>query len=121
MAGIDGNYVSVLEGLKEKIRLARQKTVLAVNRELLLVYWEIGNTILQQQSVQGWGAKVIDKLAADLQGEFPDMKGFSVRNIKYMRAFAEAWPLFVQQPAAQIQNNEKQTVVIVQKQLAQLF
>lgn len=120
MDGIDHNYFSILENLKEKIRLARQKTVLTVNKELLQVYWEIGNTILQQQAAQGWGAKVIDKLAADLKNEFSDMKGFSVRNIKYMRAFAEAYPQFMQQSAAQIQDVEKQAVIIVQQAAAQL-
>ena len=120
MAGIDHNYFSILEILKEKIRLARQRTVLTVNKELLQVYWEIGSTILQQQAVQGWGTKVIDKLASDLKNEFPDMKGFSVRNIKYMRAFAEAYPQFMQQPAAQIQDADRQAVIIVQQVAAQL-
>ena len=62
----------------------------------------MGNTILEQQAERGWGTKVIDKLSADLKSEFPDMKGFSVRNIKYMRAFAAAYPLFMQQLAAQL-------------------
>ena len=54
MAGIEKDYYNILEGLKEKIRLARQKAALAVNRELLQVYWEIGNAILQQQKEEGW-------------------------------------------------------------------
>lgn len=98
------NYPVVLKELKEKIRQAQLKAVHAVNNQLLSVYWEIGNTILQQQKSEGWGTKVIDRLAVDLKMEFPDMKGWSVRNIKYMRAFAEAYPdfLIVQQPAAQL-------------------
>jgi predicted nuclease of restriction endonuclease-like (RecB) superfamily len=69
------NYSDILSSLKEKIRLARQKAAVAVNNEILLVYWEIGYTILQQQKEEGWGTKVIDRLAADLKTEFPDMKG----------------------------------------------
>jgi predicted nuclease of restriction endonuclease-like (RecB) superfamily len=100
-------YSSVLGELKEKIRESRQRASLSVNYQLLAIYWEIGKTILQQQSELGWGAKVIDRLSADLRTEFPGMKGLSVRNMKYMRAFAEAWPFFpfVQPPAAQIQGS----------------
>jgi len=103
------NYPIILNQLKEKIRQARLKAVHAVNNQLLIVYWEIGNTILQQQKSEGWGTKVIDRLAVDLKMEFPDMKGWSVRNIKYMRAFAEAYPdfLIVQQPAAQLATAQK--------------
>lgn len=116
------NYTSVLAGLKEKIRSARLKAVQAVNREMLMVYWEIGNTILVQQRDEGWGAKVIDRLAADLKIEFPDFKGLSSRNLKYMRAFAEAYPQFiiVQQAVAQLQNTDIQGSEFVQVPLAQL-
>ncbi len=70
----------------------------------MLLYWQIGNDILIRQAQQGWGAKVIERLAQDLRSAFPDMKGFSPRNLKYMRAFAEAWPdaELVQQAAAQL-------------------
>ena len=67
-----------------------------------MLYWRIGKIILEQQESQGWGTKVVDKLANDLRKAFPDMKGFSSRNLKYMRAFAEAYPIFVQDPLAQI-------------------
>lgn len=78
--------------------------VLAVNRELVLLYWQIGHDILSRQQQQGWGAKVVTQLAKDLQKEFPQMKGFSRTNLLYMRAFAEAYPdeQFVQQVAGQI-------------------
>lgn len=68
----------------------------------MALYWQIGRDILEQQ--QGWGARVIDRLARDLRVTFPDMRGFSPRNLKYMRALAEAWPSgeFVQQAAAQL-------------------
>jgi predicted nuclease of restriction endonuclease-like (RecB) superfamily len=63
----------------------------AVNRELILLYWQIGRDILARQAEQGWGAKVIDRLSHDLRTAFPEMKGFSPRNLKYMRAFAAEW------------------------------
>jgi len=80
------------------------RAAVAVNSELVLLYWGIGRDILQRQQEQGWGAKIIDQRAADLLQEFPEMSGFSVRNLKYMRAFAEVWPdePIVQQVAAQI-------------------
>ncbi len=101
---IPPDYAAWLAELKTTIRMARLKAGLAVNRELVLLYWRIGKEILERQSAQGWGAKVIDQLARDLRAEFPDMRGLSPRNMKYMRAFAEAWPEegFVQQAAAQI-------------------
>jgi len=97
-------YAEFLADLKKRIRRARVKAALSANRELILLYWEIGRMILERQKEEGWGSKVIDRLAQDLRREFPDMKGFSARNLKYMRAFAEAYPdkEFVQQVAAQI-------------------
>lgn len=97
-------YADWLANLKGRVHDAQQRATLAVNRELILLYWQIGCDILTRQSTQGWGAKVIERLAHDLRAAFPEMKGFSPRNLKYMRAFAEAWPEieFVQQAAAQI-------------------
>ena len=90
--------------LKSRIKAAQLRASVAVNRELVLLYWQIGRDILERQLRERWGAKVVDRLAADLKREFPDMKGFSVRNLKYMRRFAEAWneDEFVQQVAAQL-------------------
>lgn len=98
------DYETFLHGLKERIRTAQVRAALAVNRELTLLYWQIGQDILQRQRQQGWGAKVVTKLAKDLQNEFPSMKGFSRTNLLYMRAFAEAYPdeAIVQQVAGQI-------------------
>lgn len=98
------HYDQFFAELKERIRTAQVKAALAVNRELVLLYWGIGRDILQRQLEQGWGAKVIDRLSHDLRNAFPTMKGFSSRNLKYMRALAEAYPdeEFVQQVAAQI-------------------
>ncbi len=85
-------YGEWLADLRHRIHHARQSATLAVNRELIALYWQIGQDILVRQEAQGWGAKVIDRLAHDLRSAFPDMKGFSPRNLKYMRAFAHAWP-----------------------------
>jgi predicted nuclease of restriction endonuclease-like (RecB) superfamily len=97
-------YADWLADLKGRIHTAQQRATLAVNRELVLLYWQIGCDILARQAAQGWGAKVIERLEQDLRTAFPDMKGFSPRNLKYMRAFAEAWPdaQFVQQAVAQL-------------------
>lgn len=98
------DYAALLGDLKGRIRSAQTRAALAVNRELVLLYWHIGHSILTRQAQEGWGAKVVDQLARDLKAEFPDLKGFSPRNLKYMRAFAAAWPdpEFVQQLAAQL-------------------
>ncbi len=85
-------YADWLADLKARIQTAQQRATLAVNRELLGLYWQIGCDILTRQKAQGWGAKVIERLAHDLRTAFPDMKGFSRANLMYMRAFAEAWP-----------------------------
>lgn len=97
-------YADWLVDLKDRIHSAQQRAALAVNRELVLLYWQIGRDILARQAQQGWGAKVIERLAHDLRTAFPEMKGFSPRNLKYMRAFAEAWPdeEFVQAVLAQL-------------------
>ncbi len=91
-AVVPKGYTAFLKDLKERIRTAQVRASLAVNRELVLLYWCIGRDILVQQKKQGWGAKIIDRLAGDLQLTFPEVTGFSPRNLKYMRAFAEAWP-----------------------------
>jgi predicted nuclease of restriction endonuclease-like (RecB) superfamily len=97
-------YDEFLLDLKSRIQSAQVKAAISISRELITLYWNIGREILQRQTAQGWGAKVIDRLARDLHAAFRDMKGFSPRNIKYMRAFADAYAeeQFVQQVAAQI-------------------
>ena len=115
-------YAQVLSDLKSKIQIARQQAAVSVNSQLLSVYWEIGKTILNRQQNEGWGAKVIDRLSADLKMEFKDMQGLSVRNMKYMRAFAESWPSFpfVQAHLAQIQKTVEQDDKFMQAPLAQI-
>jgi predicted nuclease of restriction endonuclease-like (RecB) superfamily len=104
LASTPDGYTEWLFDLKNRIHSAQQRAALAVNRELVLLYWQIGRDILARQAEQGWGAKVIERLAHDLRTAFPEMKGFSPRNLKYMRAFAEAWPEaeFVQEVLAQL-------------------
>lgn len=101
---LPADYGPLLEELKERIRTAQVRAALSVNRDLVLLYWQIGQRILELQQAQGWGTKVIERLSRDLRREFPQMKGFSRSNLLYMRAFAEAWPdeEFVQQAAGQI-------------------
>ena len=101
---LPAGYTEFVTSLKDKIRSAQVKAAFSVNRELIQLYWQIGNEILTRQDAEGWGAKIIDRLSRDLLREFPDMKGFSVRNLKYMRRFAATWrdSTFVQQVAAQI-------------------
>ena len=86
------------------IPLKNFKQPFAVNTELIRLYWEIGNEILKRQEELGWGAKVIPQLSKDLMAEFPEMKGFSPRNLKYMRLFAMTWTKeeIVQAPLAQL-------------------
>lgn len=98
------DYTTWLADLKQRINSAQQRAVLSANRELVLLYWQIGRDILERQQAQGWGAKVIEQLAKDLTAAFPCMKGFSRRNLLYMRSFAEAWPEseFVQEVLAQL-------------------
>jgi predicted nuclease of restriction endonuclease-like (RecB) superfamily len=97
-------YASVLAALKARIQQERLRVVITANSAVVMLYWDIGRSILERQSGEGWGAKVIDRLARDLAAAFPDMRGFSPRNLKYMRAFAAAWPdrAIVQAPLAQL-------------------
>lgn len=97
-------YAELLRQIKARIQTARTRVALAVNSELIMLYWQIGRDILERQKEQGWGSKVIEKLSSDLRKAFPEMKGFSIRNLKYMRAVAEANPdfQFVQQVVAQL-------------------
>jgi predicted nuclease of restriction endonuclease-like (RecB) superfamily len=104
MEAMSQQYTTWLKELKQRIHTAQQRATLTVNRELVLLYWQIGQDILTRQHEQGWGAKVIERLAHDLRTAFPEMKGFSRANLMYMRAFAEAWPdeHIVQQAVGQL-------------------
>jgi predicted nuclease of restriction endonuclease-like (RecB) superfamily len=97
-------YAELLQELKTRIHAAQVRAAFAVSRELILLYWSIGREILTRQDAQGWGTKIVERLAHDLQTEFLGVEGFSSRSLKYMRAFAAAWPdeSIVQQLAAQL-------------------
>jgi predicted nuclease of restriction endonuclease-like (RecB) superfamily len=104
---LPADYPQFLEEIKTSVTAARSRAALAVNAVVLGAYWEIGSGILAREGREGWGAKVIERLAADLRREFPDLKGLSARNLRYMRDFARAWPAesaeeMLQQPAAKL-------------------
>jgi predicted nuclease of restriction endonuclease-like (RecB) superfamily len=89
---LPNGYRELLDEIVHRIARSQVRAGLAVSRELILLYWSIGAEILLRQRVEGWGAKVIDRLGRDLQARFPGVEGFSPRNLKYMRSLAEAWP-----------------------------
>ena len=97
----EDGYRELLEGLKSRIRSSQMHAAISVNQELILLYWQIGQEILIRQEQQGWGSKVIDRLSADLRQAFPELRGFSRSNLKYMRAFAKAWPNLLNLPIGQ--------------------
>jgi predicted nuclease of restriction endonuclease-like (RecB) superfamily len=104
MSKLTKTYAEFLDGLKNKIASARYQAARTVNQELILLYWDIGKSILDKQEQEGWGKKVIQQISKDLAQAFPEMKGFSERNLKYMRRFNGLWPdqLIVQQLVAQL-------------------
>ena len=104
LSAMPANYQDFIKDLKTQIKQERLKAVMSANAGMIIMYWNIGNAILQRQKDKGWGAKVIDRMSKDLRDEFPDMSGFSPRNLKYMRKFAQEWPDFeiVQRTVAQI-------------------
>ena len=129
-------YGALLADLKQRVRRAQVRAALSVNRELVLLYWHIGREILRSQQAEGWGTKVIERLAKDLRREFPEMSGLSRTNLLYMRAFAETYSSdaivqqaagqFVQQLVAQLPEpkparaGKKSRGPIVQQAVAQL-
>jgi predicted nuclease of restriction endonuclease-like (RecB) superfamily len=101
---LNGKYLALLEDIKKKVLAAQHKAAFSLNKELIFLYWDIGNKILSRQRIEGWGSKVVDRLSKDLVSTFPGMSGFSTRNLKYMRKFAEEYPNigFVQGTLAQL-------------------
>lgn len=85
-------YPLLLDAVTDAVSIGRRRAVTAANTQLVVTYWAVGNEILARQHAEGWGTRVIDRLSVDLRERFPDSKGFSARNLKYMRAFAAAWP-----------------------------
>ncbi len=115
MEVINREYNSFFIDVKTKVQKSQQRAIQAVNYELVLLYWEIGSIILKKEAEKGWGGKVIDLLSSDLKKTFPSMKGFSIRNLKYMRQFAQTYPNvnFVQETLAQL--NWYINITIMQK------
>lgn len=104
LSEMSNDYLQFIKEIIKEIKKQRISTILNANSEMICLYWNIGKAILKKQGEEGWGIRVIDCMAKDLKDEFPDMSGFSPRNVKYMRKFAECWPDFeiVQRVVAQI-------------------
>ena len=88
---LPGDYQDLLKALKERVRNSRAQALRTVNTQLIELYWSIGRDILLRQEAQGWGSGIVGRLADDLRAEFPEITGFSRRNLQYMRSMAEAW------------------------------
>ncbi|MDJ0466685.1 DUF1016 N-terminal domain-containing protein [Streptomyces sp. H27-C3] len=85
-------FCQMVDDLKSIVRGAHMRAQLKVNTEMLQMYWEIGRTILTRQRSEKWGTKVIDRISAELRTEFPNQRGFSRSNLKYMQQMARPWP-----------------------------
>lgn len=102
----DNSYIQLLNSIKQRIKSSQHQVAMYVNSELLFTYWNIGYALNQERDRQGWGAKVVDKIAKDLKTSFPEMKGLSKRNLQYMMRFASEWEMdaLVQPAVAQLDN-----------------
>jgi hypothetical protein len=92
LTALPSGYPALLEELKARIRAAQLRAALTLNQETIVLYWSIGQDLSSRFATEGWGTKVVDRLAKDLGTEFPGVEGFSLRSLRYMRSFAEAWP-----------------------------
>lgn len=123
-ASTPSGYASLLAEVKSRIQTAQTRAMLAVNAELIKLYWDIGRMIEQRQQSEGWGASVIPRLSAELRNELPEVKGFSERNIKRMLAFFRAYPDPAQissQPAAKLPGSQKVPQPVAQLHAASLL
>jgi len=102
---MDAMYIALRDSIIKRIKETRLRFVIQANTEMIELYWNIGHDILRRQESEGWGAKVIDRLSVDLKEEFPDMDGFSARNLGSMKRFASVWPdpQILQQAVAKLQ------------------
>ena len=112
MLRLPANYRKWITELKDSIQQSQASTQIRVNADMLILYWYIGKQLEEKIELEGWGAKIIDKISTDLQKSFPDIKGFSSRNLLYMKQFSAMWPDLLllkkeitQQAAAQIGEN----------------
>ncbi len=108
------DYRLLLIEVKEKIKQAQVKTVIAANTHMLFLYWELGNFILKHQQAEGWGGKIISLLSADLRKEYPSIKGFSARNLLYMKQFSEAYPLQILRQFIELESRLRASDVFTQ-------
>lgn len=97
-------YPELFDAVADRVQVGRQRAVVAASQELASTYWHVGQEIVARMEFEGRGARVVDRLAADLRARFPDAKGFSPRNLRYMRRFAESWPesAILQAPLARL-------------------
>lgn len=110
------DYKAFIRDIKERIQSAQIKAAVSVNREMLLLYWDLGQRLILKQQETSWGSGFIKQMSKDLQNEFPQMKGFSVRNLELMRQWVRFWlehPVFAQQAATQLSESEIGLQVIV--------
>ena len=119
---LNKNYGLIITDLKTKIRQAQLRISFTANTQLLQLYWDIGSAILQNENLDGWGSKIVEKLAFDLKLEFPELKGFSARNLRYMRSFVVAYntELFLQPTVAKLQQSDIENITITQPAVAKL-
>ncbi|TFD79204.1 DUF1016 N-terminal domain-containing protein [Cryobacterium fucosi] len=93
-------YPSLLASVTHEVSRGQRRAISGANREVVEAYWNIGNQLVAREKLAGWGAKVVTRLAADLREKYPTLRGFSPRNLRYMKRFAEVWPEMLQQPVA---------------------
>lgn len=101
---LPADYAAFLESLKNRVRQAQTRAMLSVNRELIQLYWDIGRLIVERQEREGWGKRIVDRLAGDIQNAFPGISGFSPVNVWRMRALYLAYrpsPPILSQPATE--------------------
>jgi predicted nuclease of restriction endonuclease-like (RecB) superfamily len=97
---LPSGYGDFLNDIKKRVTAARSRAMLAANAIVITSYWEIGRGVLEREEQEGWGARVVDRLAKDLRREFPDMTGLSPRNLRYMKKLASVWPAKLPQAVA---------------------
>lgn len=117
------DYQSLLTDIKARIRNAQTKAALAVNAELIMLYWDIGKTVKQLQSEQGWGATVVARLANDIKNELPEVKGFSERNLLFMVQFYKEYDtedLIMKQPVSQLENSNHAKIEFMKQVVSQI-
>ena len=101
---LPNGYAEWQKGIEQLIEISKLRTAISVNADTLTLYWKIGRSILQKQKEKGWGKKVIEQLSKDLSNKFPNDRGYSVRNLGYMKSFAQEYPDFpiLQVPLAKL-------------------